>query len=147
MQLIWCLLSNFYLNMVRASLCPSSGEQECALPFMVFCTDCDGSGCVEHAPQCSTPYAAVHTLVLLMIGIMIPETCWDKSMIINIRLVASCWFLSLHPMFLSSCFFFSFSNIFEVIWHRNFSWKIPLGSSWTLKCSRKYVLLLQYTHI
>ena len=27
MQLIWCLLSNFYLNMFRASLCPSSGEQ------------------------------------------------------------------------------------------------------------------------
>ena len=38
MQLIWCLLSNFYLNMFRASLCPSSGEQECALPHMVFCT-------------------------------------------------------------------------------------------------------------
>jgi len=38
MQLIWCLLSNFYLNMFCASLCPSSGEQECALPHMVFCT-------------------------------------------------------------------------------------------------------------
>ena len=46
------------------------------------------------------PYAAVHTLVLLMMGIMISETCWDKSMIINIRLVASCWFLSLHPTFM-----------------------------------------------
>ena len=42
-------------------------------------------------------YAAVHTLVLLMMGIMMPETCWDKSLIIKIRLVASCWFLSLHP--------------------------------------------------
>jgi len=39
----------------------------------------------------------VHTLVLLMMGIMMPETCWDKSLIINIRLVASCWPLSLHP--------------------------------------------------
>jgi len=29
MQLISCLLSNFYLNMFRASLCPSSGEQDC----------------------------------------------------------------------------------------------------------------------
>ena len=28
---------------------------------------------------------------------MMPETCWDKSLIINIRLIASCWFLSLHP--------------------------------------------------
>ena len=47
MQLIWCLLSNFYPNMFRASLCPSSGEQECALPHMVFCTGCVGCGCVE----------------------------------------------------------------------------------------------------
>jgi hypothetical protein len=44
MQLIWCLLSNFYLNMFRASLCPPSGEQECALLHMVFCIGC---GCVE----------------------------------------------------------------------------------------------------
>ena len=49
--------------------------------------------------QCRTPHAAVHTLVLLMMGIMMPETCWDKSLIINIRLVAFCWFLSLHPTF------------------------------------------------
>ena len=49
--------------------------------------------------QCRTPYGAVHTFVLLMMGIMMPETCWDKSLIINIRLVASCWFLSLHPNF------------------------------------------------
>ena len=27
--------------------------------------------------QCRTPYAAVHSLVLLMMGIMISETCWD----------------------------------------------------------------------
>ena len=47
MQPIWCLLSNFYLNMFRASLCPSSGEQECALPHMVFCTGSEGCGCVE----------------------------------------------------------------------------------------------------
>ena len=74
--------------MFWASLCPSSGEQECALPHMVFWTVTRGE-----------PYAAVHTLVLLMMGIMMPETCWDKSLIINIRLVASCWFLSLHPTF------------------------------------------------
>ena len=156
MQLIWCLLSNFYLNRFRASLCPSSGEQEFALPHMIFCTGCDVCGCVElgrelcallkllfelphmvfctgcdvcgcvelgrelcalwkllfdtarvpaphnhsHHNQCRAPYAAVHTLVLLMMGIMMPETCWDKSLIINIRLIASCWFLSLHPTFM-----------------------------------------------
>ena len=54
----------------------------------------------SHHNQCRTPYAAVRTLVLLMMGIMIPETCWDKSLVINVRLVASCWFLSLHPTFM-----------------------------------------------
>ena len=54
----------------------------------------------SHHNQCRTPYAAVHTLVLLMMGVMMPETCWDKSLIINIRLVASCWFLSLHLTFM-----------------------------------------------
>ena len=52
----------------------------------------------SHHNQCRTPYAAVHTYVVLMIDIMMSETCWDKSLIINIRLVASCWFLPLHPM-------------------------------------------------
>ena len=107
--------------MFRASLCPSSGEQECALPRMVFWTVSDDCGCVElgrklcalwrsqftvhtayvpaphnhsHHYQCRTPYAAMHTLVLLMMGIMMPETCWDKSLIINIGLVASYCFLS-----------------------------------------------------
>jgi len=47
--------------------------------------------------QCRTPYAVIHGLVLLMMGMMMPETCWDRSLIINIRLVASCWFLCLHP--------------------------------------------------
>jgi len=42
MQLIRYLLSNFYLNMFRASLCLSSGEQECALPHMMLCTGRDG---------------------------------------------------------------------------------------------------------
>ena len=50
--------------------------------------------------QCRTPYAVIHGLVLLMMGIMVPETCWYRSLIINIWLVASCWFLSLHPTFM-----------------------------------------------
>ena len=38
-------------------------------------------------------------LVLLMMGIMMPETCWDRSLIMIIGLIASCWFISLHPMY------------------------------------------------
>jgi len=49
--------------------------------------------------QCRTPYAVIHGLVLLMMGIMMPETFWDRSLIINIGLVASGWFISLHPTF------------------------------------------------
>jgi hypothetical protein len=71
----------------------------------------------SHHNQSRTPYAAVHTLVLLMMGIMMPETCWDKSLIINIWLVASCWSLSLHPklynMFpCSFTFFINHENTF-----------------------------------
>ena len=52
----------------------------------------------SHHYQCRTPYAVVHTLVLLTMGIMVPETCWVKSLIINIKLVASCWFFSLFTL-------------------------------------------------
>ena len=89
MQLILCLLSNFYLNMFRASLCPSSGEQDRVLLHIVFCTGCAGCGCVELCRKlCARrkPYAVIHGLVLLMMGIMMPETCWDRSLIINIGL-------------------------------------------------------------
>jgi len=33
--------------MFQASLCPSSEEQDCMLPHMVFCTGCAGRGRVE----------------------------------------------------------------------------------------------------
>jgi len=39
-----------------------------------------------------TPHAVGHGLILLMMGVMMPETCWDRSLIINIESVASCWF-------------------------------------------------------
>ena len=45
--------------------------------------------------QCWTPHAGLHGLVLLTMGIMVSETCWDKRLKINLRLAASCWFLSL----------------------------------------------------
>ena len=49
--------------------------------------------------QCRTPYAVIHGLDLLMMGIMMPETCWDRGLIINIGLVEWCWFISVHPTF------------------------------------------------
>ena len=60
--------------------------------------------------QCRTPYAVERRLVLLKTGIMMPETCWDRSLITNIRLVASCWFLSLHPI-LCTWFWLSYQLI------------------------------------
>jgi len=39
-----------------------------------------------------TLHAVGHGLILLMMSIMMPETCWDRSLIIYIELVASCWF-------------------------------------------------------
>ena len=59
---------------------------------MVFCTVTRSF--VPLLLQCRTPFAAMHTIVLLTMGIMMPETCWD-NLIINIRLVASCSSLSL----------------------------------------------------
>jgi len=41
--------------------------------------------------QCRTPYAVILSLVLLKMGIMMPETCWDRSSTIKIGLDASCW--------------------------------------------------------
>jgi len=69
MQLIRYLLSNFYLNMFRTLLCPSSGEQDRVLLHMVFCTGCTGCGCVELRRElcalcegyCSTHLHTVHT--------------------------------------------------------------------------------------
>jgi len=54
--------------------------------------------------QCRTPHAVVHSLVLLMMGILVPETCWDRSLIINMELVASCWFFSLFTVVWFSVF-------------------------------------------
>ena len=59
----------FCLNMFRASLCPSSGEQR----------------------PCNRVF------VLLKMGIMMPETCWDRSNNKHL-IVSSFWFFSLHTL-------------------------------------------------
>ena len=69
--------------------------------------------------QCRTPYAAVHTLGLLMMGIMIPKTRCDRSLTINIKLFASCWFLSLHPNYSAFDMFRTTSGrlVHTVLWY------------------------------
>ena len=68
-----------------------------------------------------------------MMGIMMPETCSDKSLIINIRLVASCRFLSLHPTFMmhghkslkhpTCVLIFSVTSVSDIS-HSNKNWAI-----------------------
>ena len=61
------------------------------------CTELTTQLYTTTASTTTTPYIVVHGLVLLKMGILMPETCWDRSLIISIGLVASCWFFSLHP--------------------------------------------------
>jgi hypothetical protein len=103
-QLIRCLLSNFYLNMFRASLYPSSGEQDRVLLHMVFCTVCASCGCVELG--CKLCALCESYTICSNTRSGSPDdghndavTCSDRSLIINIGLVASCWFISLHSTF------------------------------------------------
>ena len=104
-----------FLNMFRTSLCPSSGEQDvcyCTWSAALVLLDVVGSGCVL-APHNAAPHnryqphpaePAQHTtcsntrLVLLKMGIMMSETCWES--VDNKHLtVASFWFsISLHNL-------------------------------------------------
>jgi hypothetical protein len=75
--IIRCIFLEFNktnLNMFRVSLCPSSGEQEQDwLKLHVKMPGCAGRGCVEQwCRQCAVLTSLV--LVLLMMGIMMPET-------------------------------------------------------------------------
>ena len=118
----------YFLNMFRAPICPSSGEQDvcyCTLWAALVLLDVVGRGCgalrcgvralwrLLLAPYNAAPHnryqphpaePAQHTtcsntrLVLPKMGIMMPETCWE--IVKNKHLtVASCWFsLSLHNL-------------------------------------------------
>ena len=117
---IWCsalvVMVLAVLNFSSTQPHPSQPMQNTICGSAHSCSPDDGhTACVpaphnhSHHNQCRTPYAAVRSLVLLMMAIMMPETCWDKSLIINIRLVASCWFLSLHPAWSIVGFFILFA--------------------------------------
>ena len=74
--------------------------------WLWFCGDASWAACTvwahgtapqDHSqPQPThpyrTPHAVGHGLILLMMGIMMPETCWVRSLIIKVELVASCRF-------------------------------------------------------
>ena len=66
-----------FLNMFRASLCPSSGEQDvcyCTWCAALVLLDVVGSGC--GALPCGVLATCSNiSLVLLKMGIMMPETC------------------------------------------------------------------------
>ena len=101
-----------FLNIFRASLCPSSGEQDvCYCMWCAALVLLDMKHCEVLAPHNAAPHnryrphpaePAQHTtcsttrLGLLKMGIMMPEICWES--VDNKHLtVASCWFsLSLH---------------------------------------------------
>jgi len=125
----YMFIINFCLNMLRASLCPSSGEQRpsyciwCIVLVVLDVVDSGCGGCVVGCEHCSHPTtqrpttatnhiqhrtvtftlltsynAAPHNrnqphpaepeqytkcinwaFVLLKMGIVMPETCWDRS--------------------------------------------------------------------
>jgi len=82
--------------MFRASLCPSSGEQDCLRLHVVWSWDVSSVHSVEvatstlctlltsqvHTTTASTnrqtPHAVLNNLVLLTMGTMMPETCWES---------------------------------------------------------------------
>ena len=104
----YCLLSMF-----RAPLCPSSGAQEYYTVVAACGISCCGfqvAGlvwswglCVRFAGCCSCSNLKTtvrntigsnhcsNTLELLMMGIVVPETCWASNNICNKNSVASSW--------------------------------------------------------
>ena len=85
------------LNIFRAPLCPSSGAQEyytvvAACGISCCCFQVAGlvwswGLCVRFAGCCSTKYhrqqPLYNTLELLMMGIVVAETCWASNKICN----------------------------------------------------------------
>ena len=97
MQLIRCLLSNSLSQNVSVIIMPIIRRiRPCP-------TACDAAPQDHSQPQPThpgrTPHAVRHGLILLMMGIMMPETCWDREF--NNKHRISCILLvpSLHLMF------------------------------------------------
>jgi len=101
--------------------CVEFGCELCALCEGYCLTQCTQLAAKHHTTtasnQCTTPYEVIHNLVLLKMGIMMPETCWDRSLIINTRLVASClvYLSSNYGKSVSGCHRKSNSGVYGII--------------------------------
>jgi len=78
MQLIRCLLSKKHTHR-HYQPCLPQGHHGCH----ILCF---------HLLIGRTPHAVRHGIILLMMGIMVPETCWDRKFDNKRRIVSSCWF-------------------------------------------------------
>jgi len=63
-----------------------------------------------------TPLAVGHGLILLMMGIMMPETCWDRKLDNKHRIICILLVLSLHLMF--TMHGHKNLNLWSPCWHR-----------------------------
>ena len=76
------------LNMFWAPLCPSSGTREyytggCCLSYLVLWFASCQYGMKTRAPNTTGSNHLYNTLELLMMGIVVPKTCWTSSKICN----------------------------------------------------------------
>ena len=97
------------LNMFQALLCSSSGAQEyytggCCLWYLVLWFTRCRSGLWDSTNW--THNLQLHTLELLTMGIMVPETCWANNKFCNKEpSVASSW-----PFYFQAIWRFPYSN-------------------------------------
>ena len=115
MQLIRCLLSNFLSQHVSGIIMPIIRRiRPCPTACGGVLPGCVGCGLVELCALCEsystrpqpttathpsrTPHAVGHGLILLM-GIMMPETCWDRNFDNKHQINCILLVLSLHLMF------------------------------------------------
>jgi hypothetical protein len=89
---IYCLVAQTLLNMFQALLCPSSGDLSNCSRSLRFSYECRGR-CVSSLVQTYQGWKHIHLGIhvetggcdcslkeLLMMGIIMPETCWAASM-------------------------------------------------------------------
>ena len=99
MQLIRCLLSNFLSQHVSGNIMPIIGRirPNCRTVNFTQCTQLTTQLHMTtanhslHTPG-RTAHAVGHGLILLMMGITMPETCWDRKFDNKHRISCVFWF-------------------------------------------------------